>query len=541
MHVVQPGDDQFSFFHVKTFTLHNHLYINPYKPNNVYYIDKCYKVHKVTFSPLNHEIVLEEVFKFSSLYNYKKGDYNTSIIFPSADIAVICNGAGMLYLARINEIEGKEIWETLKIDCLCEDKIPCVLCDARIEKVDTVLWLHVVLLHIKENTVKDKSDTKPVLFQTVLEWRTFIQTNCNYWNQKYLKKLSINGFADYVALEPGCRSILIVCDQTPQWISDSENPLPQKENFEDSSKLMPSKIYTWMQNDKEIHFWLAFEENIKKDDLNIFIDDVKIEIKLKDKQLVSGEFYKRVDKDLNVWLLEKNKLEIQLTKLESGVLWTTFLMNDDKGQEIMDTNNEETFQDKLNMCSTEEESGLTTFNIQQLEECDVGSDSLLLRLDAENHLITHKVNLSSSKWLFKIYCNPTQTPAICCRHDVDACVWQFKECREDEKTWPHEHIGTFSAFGYVQASKTQKKFIVSPPNLSYVVICDMSHHIYIYRQPSFLSSELKNRHTGKKVKTISKQQLVNLETNEEILGVQAGNSFLYVLLQNSLCVLTMNV
>jgi hypothetical protein len=43
---VLPSDDQYSFLHAKVFGLHSHLYGDPWAREDVYYIDKRWKVHK---------------------------------------------------------------------------------------------------------------------------------------------------------------------------------------------------------------------------------------------------------------------------------------------------------------------------------------------------------------------------------------------------------------------------------------------------------------------------------------------------------------
>jgi hypothetical protein len=50
---------------------------------------------------------------------------------------------------------------------------------------------------------------------------------------------------------------------------------------------------------------------------------------------------------------------------------------------------------------------------------------------------------------------------ICLRHDHDGCIWKIKD--SDSEDWELEHIHTFPGFGYVEASKTNKKFCVSSP------------------------------------------------------------------------------
>lgn len=73
-------------------------------------------------------------------------------------------------------------------------------------------------------------------------------------------------------------------------------------------------------------------------------------------------------------------------------------------------------------------------------------------------------------------------PVFCLRHDVDALVWQPASNPEAaEKYW--NHIATFDALGYVQASKEDKKFSTCAPDMSYACISDSTKHVYIYHKP----------------------------------------------------------
>nr|CAD7460898.1 unnamed protein product [Timema tahoe] len=80
-----------------------------------------------------------------------------------------------------------------------------------------------------------------------------------------------------------------------------------------------------------------------------------------------------------------------------------------------------------------------------------------------NKVLLFQVNLGGHQWLFNVQLEPTSVPAICLRHDVDGCVWQARTTTSEKADWPCQHVGTFLAFGYVQASKTQKKFTVCAP------------------------------------------------------------------------------
>ena len=59
--------------------------------------------------------------------------------------------------------------------------------------------------------------------------------------------------------------------------------------------------------------------------------------------------------------------------------------------------------------------------------------------------------------------------------------------------------------------------------MSYVIICDCVRHMYLYRQPSAIASPLRNRKTGETVGAVAKQQLVALESVDDILGLYVTN------------------
>lgn len=65
--------------------------------------------------------------------------------------------------------------------------------------------------------------------------------------------------------------------------------------------------------------------------------------------------------------------------------------------------------------------------------------------------------------------------------------------------------------------------------MSYVAICDSLKHVYIYRQPHEIGTDLRNRKTGQIVNHISKQQVVALDPPVEIFGATTTNEFLFIL------------
>ena len=152
-----------------------------------------------------------------------------------------------------------------------------------------------------------------------------------------------------------------------------------------------------------------------------------------------------------------------------------------------------------------------------------------------------QANTASHQWLFTAQLGQGHLPGVCLRHDVDGLLWQPKNLDAiTEKESPWEHVGTFNALGYVQASKRQKKFASCAPNHAYAVLCDCVRHVYLYRQPAPVLSPLRNRKTGREVGAIAKQQLISLESVDNIMGVAATNERIFVMTSKVLHVIKVN-
>ena len=141
-----------------------------------------------------------------------------------------------------------------------------------------------------------------------------------------------------------------------------------------------------------------------------------------------------------------------------------------------------------------------------------------------------QVNTSSNQWLFNTLLSADKVPALCLRHDVDGFIWQ-PEIPDTDTSSPvsWQHVGTFNAFGYVQASKQQRKFSVCAQNLSFVAIADCTRRVYVYHKPKPVATSLHNRKTGQKVSAVARQQVVSLESSDEILSLRANDTHIFVL------------
>ncbi|XP_021924914.1 nudC domain-containing protein 1 isoform X2 [Zootermopsis nevadensis] len=526
---VLPSDDQYSFLHVKVFGLHNHLFGDPWARDDVYFIDKQWRVHKSVRNG-NTELLdgVQEVWEMPSNHVRKCGHYNTSLSFSSPELAVLSDGAGTLHVVHTGIRVETTAWKVLFSDEVCGKEKPFTIVDSRVNAISNKQEVHVLLLWVDEvRSLLDEKDGH-IKFVTKLEWVTLLEGENRDWLMQCVRQLSGVGGLDYAALEPSCHSLYIASGKPFQFDSDSESAVEKKEP--EGSRVRDKHIqYAWLQTTEDITVWLQVPEQTSKSDVNVTVDTNSVKIKCKEFVLLEGSTWHCLESQLTTWALNKGKLEITLVKREQGLMWQEFVKGETQGEEVMDPALVEEIHLRLaHLCSDKEvtdSSGncVPAFNTQQLEECDDFplETSLLVRLDAHTHDVSHRVSLGGHQWLFNVRVKADVVPAVCLRHDVDGCLWQFDSPQEGG-LWPCTHIGTFPAFGYVQASKQQKKFCTCSPDMSYVAVCEASRHIYIYRQPVAIATELRNRHTGQHVAHVAKQQLVNLDSSSEVLGIHAS-------------------
>lgn len=266
---------------------------------------------------------------------------------------------------------------------------------------------------------------------------------------------------------------------------------------------------------------------------------------LKNLQVLGGKLYSSIDHESSTWIIkENNSLEISLIKKNEGLPWPEVVVNDKQGELIRDPAQCAAIAESLMHLTSEElnpnpDKEKPPCNAQELEECDIffEESSSLCRFDGSTLKTTHVVNLGGNQYLFSVTVDPKEMPCFCLRHDVDALLWQPHWHGHDDM-W--EHVATFNALGYVQASKRDKKFFTCAPNYSYAALCECVRHVFIYRQPAPMSTVLYNRKEGRHVGQVAKQQVASLETNDPILGFQATNERLFVLTTKNLFLIKVN-
>jgi hypothetical protein len=103
-----------------------------------------------------------------------------------------------------------------------------------------------------------------------------------------------------------------------------------------------------------------------------------------------------------------------------------------------------------------------------------------------------------------------------------------------------KHEGTLHAFGYISASKKEKKSTLRSLDLGYAVICESTRHLFIYKGQYDTAGSLRKRSGPQSL--IGQQKLVTFDgTNLEILGISVENDVVLLLTNNSVLCLQMAI
>ncbi|XP_013187971.2 nudC domain-containing protein 1 [Amyelois transitella] len=526
---VFPDEIQYSFIHAKLFALQNHLVLDYWDYSfNYYYIDEKQQVRYVTFENTNHKFQNKVVYDIPAHEERKSGHFNLCLTFPSASLAVVSDGTGYLHIVDTGARNRycQCTWQTLHSSLVLGEGKYFIVLDSRYQEKNDEESLHCLLQSVEQNEKH---------FNTVLTWVTFV--NCKQtWKQTSVRQLQGKGIVHYAAIETNCSALYVASDNAFKFTSDSE-----KEITEPTKEEPRNIIYTWLQTTEDISITLQLQDNFNKKLLHVQVTPTSIKVSYAGNIFIDGKLRHKVDSEFTTWNVEDSgKVDILITKADS-MLWDELLEGgDSKGEQIMDASLvEEAHRRLAHLCSETEvkaDDAMPGVSTQELEECDAASeeDTVLVRMDVGSHQITHRISLSVHQYLFSINIDNQEAPALALRHDVDACIWQPYAQLVNSDTWPLKHQGTLLAFGYVQSSKQNRKFVTCPPNFSYSVVCEASRHIFIYRSASN-DSQLRRRTEGvmKSVK-VGQQNLFNFEKYGEVIGINATNEFLFVLTQKTL-------
>uniref|UniRef100_A0A8D1WZC8 NudC domain-containing protein 1 n=1 Tax=Sus scrofa TaxID=9823 RepID=A0A8D1WZC8_PIG len=495
---VKLRDDQYTLEHMHAFGMYNYLHCDSWYPDSVYYIDNLGRIMNLTVMLDTALGKPREVFRLPTDLTACDNRLCASIHFTSSTWVALSDGTGRLYLIGTGERgnSASEKWEIMFNEELGN---PFIIIHSISLLKDEEHSIATLLLRIE----KEELDMKGSGFYVSLEWITISKKSKDNKKYEITKRDILRGKSvpHYAAFEPDGNGLMIVSYKSFTFVQlDQDLEESQDENMSEKIK---APLYYWQQTEDDLTVTIQLPEDSTKEDIQVqFLPD-HVNIVLKGQRFLEGNLYSSIDHESSTWIIkENNSLEICLIKKNEGLTWPELVVGDKQGEFIRDSAQYAAIAERLMHLTSEE-----------------------------------LVNLGSNQYLFSVIVDPKEMPCFCLRHDVDALLWQPHSGTQDDM-W--EHIATFNALGYVQASKRDKKFFACAPNYSYAALCECLRRVFIYRQPTPMSTVLYNRKEGRQVGQVAKQQVASLETNDPILGFQATNERLFVLTTKNLFLIKVN-
>ncbi|NXY89711.1 NUDC1 protein, partial [Alcedo cyanopectus] len=540
---VKLRDDQYTLDHMRAFGMYNYLHLDSWYQDNVYYVDQFGRVMNLSVTLDTALQKPREVFRLPAELAACDDRLCASMHFSSPTGLSFSDGTGRLYWISSGQrgSSASEKWEIVFNEELGS---PFIIAHSVSFVKSDIHSVSVLLLRVE----KDELDTKGSGFHIALEWVTVAETG-KEGDQRYeiVKRRVLHGKSvpHYAAIEPSGDGLMIVSYKPFKFMPDEDDTLEENDNAK-ATEEKKDPLYCWQQTDDDVTITVDIPQDISKDDIRVGFSPENLCVTLKDQPpLMEGKLYSSVDHESCTWIIrEKKSLEISLIKKNEGQWWPELILDDKRGELIISSSQCSELSESLMHFTSEEmnpdpEKENPPCNAQELEECDAFLEDCasLCRFDGHTLKVTHVIHLGSNQYLFSVVVDPKEMPCFCLRHDVDALLWQ-PHSDQPENMW--EHIATFNALGYVQASKQEKKFMACAPDHSYAALCECLRRVFIYRQPTPLATVLYNRREGRQVGQVAKQLVATLEANDPILGFQATSERLFVLTTKTLFLIKVN-
>ncbi|KAG7264288.1 hypothetical protein CRUP_026234 [Coryphaenoides rupestris] len=494
-------DSQYTLDHVRAFGMYNYLHLDPWYPDSVFFVDCKGRVLNLTVTLDTALGKPKEVFQVSPEGGCEE-PVCPSLSLTSASWAALSDGTGRLYLLRTSQ-RGEN--SHLKWDPQFSQEMgaPFVLVHslAHVEAGGRHS-VELLLLRVQKDPLDSggggggggsSSSNKGSGFSVTLEWVTVADTSAPEDQQRRYevskrRLLTGKSVPHYAALEPQGRGLMLASDRPFACTHVDGEALEQPAAAEPMEVEATDPVYFWQQTEEDVTVSLRMPEGFTKDQVLFSLTGDTISVG------VRGDLPPILEGPLHA--------PVTLQKRAEGDQWVELVTGDRRGEYVV----------------SEEQAALIHQRLTHLTADDL-------------------VNLGSHQYLFTVTSDPSEMPCLCLRHDVDALVWQPRPER------PHamwEHVATFNALGYVQASKRDKKFSTCAPDFSYAALAECLRRAFIYRQPAPVDTVLFNRKQGRQVGQVAKQQVASLDSGDPVLGFRATNERLFVLTSKSLFVLKIN-
>ena len=520
--------------------------------------------------------------------NCSESQFNVSVSFPSKELAVVSDGCGGLCLFSREAAYWCVLWtqqvadvpflvgasgahaDGRTVDCLLMSLVEGESGETRSITQSQISWIGIEMLD------DSRCDFIRRCSFSTTSWPEMLTFDCDCSAVFILCNSSVTVLQSKhktIECQHESKSLsqeddMSVLFERVQFVHSAEDSLSTEKLRSESKATKEREIgdeksdekqYWWSQTDEDVIVSFSLPSDVTKKDIVCHININCLEFSLSNGEcLINGQLFGDVYPDGSCWTMQQSRAEVSLEKKERGRFWPSLLAYKGVRQAKEDTMTEGDSQEWPvssgavgNKEFTDEEIQAihkrlekytsdklddpgNDINVGQrlnemMEECDIPLDdtAAIYRFNSKG-VFTHRSSLGGHQWLFNVHIKHNHPQAVCLRHDVDGLLWQLggNNTSTSKDKCTVNHVATFHALGYVQASKQQKKFTSCSNDLSFAVICDCMRYVYIYLQPDAVAS---SRNSGK-----SANQLVVTLPHGDILGMAAFPGLVYVLTSDAM-------
>lgn len=320
VHRALPDADQYSVLHAKLFGLHNHIIAEVINGiTYIYFIDELLHIQKTYLDEASNTFVdLIIVWGVPSEVCKQNGNYNVSLKFFTENLAVLSNGSGVVYILNTGQRNDNNYWSIVHVE---EILSPFMIQDVLYDTTNKTL--HLLLLIIMQEKER---------FVNVIKWVSIKADDNDTWHRTALRELRAKGNLYYCHFEPNGEALYIASEKGAKFHYDSENPIVETKEAEQPKE----KKYKWSQNKEDLNIIFNLSQGTEKRDIKVEIKSAEIQVKVKDETLLSGALYQAVDADSTTWSIANCTLEMNLNKMEPGLMWPEVVEGDDNGEFVVD-------------------------------------------------------------------------------------------------------------------------------------------------------------------------------------------------------------
>ena len=352
--VARLEENQFSYAHVRSFALHNHLFVDPWAKDVAYFVSEArniFSVAQVRERSVSSPICVTKVAELPEPASKSSAATNGSITFPADGLAVVSDGTGKLIVYETKDT-WQCTWSTAYGKCGVvaasrggsEGKMACAL---------------VEIAPSGEKTVQ-------------IDWLVLIPDGTKGYGISLVQKVACLSWPILVAFESDCSALYLLSESTDvvreknkavpvrdcdadfsdSEIQELERLAKQKIEFvretdEKEASQSPcqakrhknkerdsdneeeeesKKLYQWSQTDDEVLVAFNLPRDVNRGEIICKVEKTRLTFGLSDGTgLLNSELYGNVSLEGSCWTKEGRRVDVALEKEETGRFWPTLV------------------------------------------------------------------------------------------------------------------------------------------------------------------------------------------------------------------------